>query len=126
VIRITLHKNPPPNPPNPPNLPNPSPKSDQAGDDEPTPTGKEVIKIYEEDSDRGVIEEIRAFLEAVVDVEGGGGGGGGGRGEGRGKGKGGKGLGDPRDALWDVAFIEAGLKSEGRVVDLGELMSGLD
>jgi len=123
VIRITLHKNPPPSPPSPP------PKSDQAGDDEPSPTGKEIIKVYEEDSDRGVIEEIKAFLEAVVDVEGGGGGGvedGGREGRGEGRGKGGKVLGDPRDALWDVAFIEAGLKSEGRVVDLGELMSGLD
>ncbi|KAF5328440.1 hypothetical protein D9619_013251 [Psilocybe cf. subviscida] len=32
-------------------------------------------------------------------------------------------LGDPSHALWDVAFIEAALKSDGRLVDFGKLLS---
>lgn len=37
---------------------------------------------------------------------------------------GGKGenIGDPREALRDVAFIEAGLKSKGEKIDLGKLL----
>jgi predicted dehydrogenase len=32
-------------------------------------------------------------------------------------------LGDPTHALWDVAFIEAALKSDGRLFDFGKLLS---
>jgi hypothetical protein len=32
-------------------------------------------------------------------------------------------LGDPTHALWDVAFIEAALTSDGRLVDFGKLLS---
>jgi len=34
-----------------------------------------------------------------------------------------KSFGNPKNALWDVAFIEAGLNSKGKVVNLGDLVS---
>lgn len=59
---------------------------------------KEEKENYVFESD-GIKKELEAFVEAVQGGEGGG-------------------LGDPREALRDVAFIEAGLKSKGEKVVL--------
>ncbi|THU90451.1 oxidoreductase family protein [Dendrothele bispora CBS 962.96] len=70
--------------------------------------GSEEDKVEEtEESFRfpiiGVQEEFRAFFAKIDGVEG-------------------FEAGDPKDALLDVAFIQAALTSEGKLVDLGQLM----
>lgn len=81
---------------------------------------KETISNGEEDEEEdqeeitetpgsGVRVELQAFFGAVENVA---------RGQGAVDN-----LGDPSHALWDVAFIEAALKSDGRLVDFGKLLS---
>jgi predicted dehydrogenase len=67
----------------------------------------EEVRVYEEDEGDGVEVELGEFFKAI-------------------KGEKTDDIGDPMEALRDVAFIEAALKSEGRVVDLLDLMRGGD
>lgn len=64
---------------------------------------KEDVLVVEEKS-VGVEKEIRGWLEAAEGAD--------------------DGLDDPRGTLWDVAFIEAALGSDGKPVDLVKLVEG--
>jgi len=87
------------------NLPAKNPKGDPHGAGE---WGGEEVEVFDEDADGGVVAELEGFFKAI-----------------KGEGSGPK-VGDPREALKDVALIEAALKSEGRRVDLREMMKGED
>lgn len=69
---------------------------------------KESVEEVEVENNVGVEKEIEAFFASIMgkasDQE--------------------AAFGDPTKALWDVAFIEAGLKSKGRAVNLGEILAG--
>jgi hypothetical protein len=71
--------------------------------------GSEVKGIKESGESVGVVEEIGMFCKAVVAVK-----------EGTPVQE--KDLGEPRGALWDLGVIEAMLTSEGKLVDLDQLV----
>jgi len=66
------------------------------------PPGSEKEEIIDEPK-RGVETELKSFFAAIQGND--------------------DGLGDPAEALKDVAFIQAALNSEGQSVDLGKLIS---
>ncbi|CAK5283220.1 unnamed protein product [Mycena citricolor] len=67
---------------------------------------EEIEEVYEVPQ-RGIEEEFGAFFDAIAGRES-------------------QDFGSPLGALRDVAFIEAALTSEGKVVDLGALVAGID
>jgi hypothetical protein len=100
VIRTTVHTNHPPK----------NSDGDEWGAGE---WAGEEVRVYEEDEGGGVRVELGEFFKAI-------------KGEvGRPSGEMME-IGNPMEALRDVALIEAALKSEGRVVDLLDLMKGGD
>jgi len=70
--------------------------------------GNDEVEEHEVPGSRSIVNEIDAFLRCI-------------QGEASEEEKA---FGDPKRALWDVAFIEAGLNSKGNLVDLGKLLSG--
>jgi predicted dehydrogenase len=68
----------------------------------------EEVEVYEVEANQGVTKEIELLLRVI-------------QGQATNKEKS---FGNPKKALWDVAFIEAGLKSKGCAIDLGELLAG--
>ncbi|KII91478.1 hypothetical protein PLICRDRAFT_156577 [Plicaturopsis crispa FD-325 SS-3] len=68
---------------------------------------KQDVEEVFEDTMQGVEAELKAFFEVVRGEEGSI-----------------KGIGEPRAALWDVAFIQAGLTSGGQSIDLDKLVDG--
>ncbi|KAJ8515614.1 hypothetical protein ONZ45_g6970 [Pleurotus djamor] len=73
------------------------------GDGDAVEEEEEDVEEVEDVPMEGVKCELKAFFDAIA-------------------GKGGEGLGEPRNALVDVAVIQAALNSEGSVVDLKELL----
>lgn len=72
--------------------------------------GSKVEKFSKEGKGNGVEVELREWAEAIADVKSGK------------KGEGKRDDGAPKLALWDLAFVEALLTSEGKEIELNTLL----